>query len=533
LAPEPVNPVVVDAPIHMQPRARVPFRGAFALAVATTVALHAVLLVVLQPHAIAASRFATVATALLAAACSWLRGERVPLHERSMLRWLAMGQGLWASAHLVATLLGPPSAASSLAVDPSDLIYVVAAFPLLLALSSTRETEPHLSIFLLNCAQMGLAIVLTWALLFLMPMTPQAASSAMRSIYAAECALLVLLTSIRYFAWSSQEERRVIASILAFLVAYMPVELGMDYATLRWNLQAGNFFDLLWSIPFCVAAGLALYLPLTQEQQQRVHTERVRVWLGSLSPILLSAGVFTLAAAVTVRFPVLALSSIFLLLVAQALEAGVLQRKYLAGQALLLERERDLLQVTATLEKLSQLDPLTNLSNRRRFDAALEQAGRRAMRQKKPISILVVDFDYFKGLNDQHGHSYGDLCLVSVARALGAQTRRPYDLVARYGGDKFFILLPDTGANGAAAMADRIHAAIADMKLQNRASPVGGRFTVSVGAGVSDAEFRVGAAALIDLADRALLEAKRRGGGQTSVKTPVSGPELISGGATT
>lgn len=533
MAPEPVHSVVVDAPVHLQPPSRVPLRGALALAVATTVALHAVLLVVLQPHAIAASRYATVATALFAAACAWLRGERVPLHERSMLRWVAMSLCLWGVAHLVATLLGPPNAASSLVVDPSDLIYVVAAFPLLLALSSTRETESHLSIFLLNCAQMGLAILLTWALLFLTPATPQGASSAMRTIYAAECALLVVLTTIRYFAWSSHEERRIIASILAFLAAYMPVELGMDYVTFRWNFQAGNFFDLLWSVPFCVAAGLALYLPLKNEERQSAQTERARVSLGSLSPLLLTAGVFALAAAVTVRFPVLALSSIFLLLVAQALEAGVLQRKYLAGQALLLERERDLLQVNSTLEKLSQLDPLTNLSNRRRFDAALDQAGRRALRQKKPISILIVDFDYFKDLNDQHGHSYGDLCLVSVARALGAQAKRPYDLVARYGGDEFYLLLPDTGANGAAAMADRIHAAIRSMELQNSASPVGGRFTVSVGAGVSDAEFRIGAAALVDLADRALLEAKKRGGGQTSIKTPVSGPELISGGAAT
>ena len=117
----------------------------------------------------------------------------------------------------------------------------------------------------------------------------------MRGIYAAECALLVLLTSFRYFAWSSQEERRMIASILAFLVAYMPVELGMDYATLRWNLQAWATSSICCgSIPFCVAAGLALISALTQEQQQRVHTERVRVWLGSRSRrFLLSAGVFT------------------------------------------------------------------------------------------------------------------------------------------------------------------------------------------------------------------------------------------------
>jgi diguanylate cyclase (GGDEF)-like protein len=211
------------------------------------------------------------------------------------------------------------------------------------------------------------------------------------------------------------------------------------------------------------------------------------------------------------------------------MESGVLQWKYLTGQTQLQERERDLWEANAALERLSQLDPLTNISNRRRFDLALDQAGRHAVRHKKPIALLIIDLDFFKGVNDVHGHSYGDVCLVSVARMLAMQAGRPYDLLARYGGDEFFLLLPDTGAHGAAAIADRIHAAVRKMDLENRASPMGGRLTVSVGAGVSDAEFRIGAAALVDLADRALYEAKKRGRNQTCLRTPVSGPELVGG----
>ena len=81
--------------------------------------------------------------------------------------------------------------------------------------------------------------------------------------------------------------------------------------------------------------------------------------------------------------------------------------------------------------------------------------------------------------------------------------------------------------SGAAAIADRIHEAVGNMNLENRASPMGGRLTVSVGAGVSDAEFSIGAAALVDLADRALYEAKRLGRNQTCLRSPVSGPELV------
>ena len=177
---DPLNSAIADAaPIEPQAGMSFPSRDALAAAMALVVVLHAVLIAVLQPQAIAASRYATVAIVLLATTCVWLRGQRVQLRERSMLRWLSASILLWGVAHLVETILGPPSAASSLAVDASDLIYVVAAFPLLLALSTTRETEPHRSIFFLNCGQMGLATLLTYVLLFRTPMTPQAASTMM------------------------------------------------------------------------------------------------------------------------------------------------------------------------------------------------------------------------------------------------------------------------------------------------------------------------------------------------------------------
>ncbi len=526
---------IAEATIEVRSGARVPGRDALAWLMAGVVVLHAVLLAVL-PHAVAPSRYATVAAGLLATVCVWLRSNQVAARERVMLRWVSACLLLWSTAHLVETLLGPPGVASSLTADASDMIYIVAAFPLLLALSTTRETESLRSVFLLNCAQLGLATLLTYVLLFKTLMTPQVASTAMDGIYAAECGLLAVLTTIRFAAWTSNEERRVIGSILAFLCVYLPVEVGMDYATLHWRLRAGNYFDLLWSLPFCVAALLVLYLPLDEVSEElndgtRLEISDHRLLVGTLSPLLITTGVFALAASVTVQFPVLALSSVFLLLVAQGLVSGVLQRKFMTGQIQLLERERDLRAANASLEKLAELDPLTNVPNRRRFDQALDQAARRAVREKKPIALLVIDLDFFKGINDVHGHSYGDVCLVSVARLLGAQAKRPYDLLARYGGDEFFLLLPDTGARGATAISDRIHEAITKLGLENHASPLGGRLTVSVGVGVSDGEFRIGAAALVDLADRALYEAKRRGRNQTCLRTPLGGPELVSGDA--
>ena len=101
---------------------RIASRGPLAAAMVLVAVLHAILIAVLQPQAIAASRYATVAMVLLATTCVWLRGQRVPARERAMLRWLSASMFLWGVAHLVETVLGPPDAASSLAVDASDLI---------------------------------------------------------------------------------------------------------------------------------------------------------------------------------------------------------------------------------------------------------------------------------------------------------------------------------------------------------------------------------------------------------------------------
>lgn len=519
-----------DAPTELKTPDRVAYRNVLAAAMGCALVVHALLLMLVQSHVIAASRYATVALGLIATAAVWLRSERVAAREQSMLRWLTAGMFLWIAAHYVETVIGPPVVASSLAVDASDMIYIVSGFPLLLALSTTRETEPHRSIFLLNCGQIALATLLTYVLLFVKPMTPQQASTVMGGIYAAECGLLVVLTALRFLAWTSREERRVIATILAFLATYLPIEIFMDYASLHWLMRGGHLLDLLWSVPFCVSGCMALYLPLEENSDVSVLEQgKNRILVGTMSPLLITTGVFALAASIAVAFPMLALASIFLLLVAQGLEAGVLQRKYIIGQRQLIESERDLRKANSALERLSQLDPLTNTANRRRFDIALDQAGRRAVRQQRPVSLLIIDIDHFKGINDVHGHSYGDVCLVSVARVLGQQAQRPYDLLARYGGDEFLLLLPDTGSAGATAVADRVHKTIAALGLENQASGTGGHLTVSIGLGVSDSQFNTGAAGLVDLADRALYEAKRRGRNQTCLRTPEGGPELVQG----
>ena len=113
------------------------------------------------------------------------------------------------------------------------------------------------------------------------------------------------------------------------------------------------------------------------------------------------------------------------------------------------------------MEKLSHTDPLTQLNNRSFFDRRFEEEWKRGNRLESQLSVLMLDLDHFKALNDQHGHLFGDLCLQRVAEALREAIPRQTDILARYGGEEFVALLPDTDAASAAIVAERLLAAVA------------------------------------------------------------------------
>lgn len=159
----------------------------------------------------------------------------------------------------------------------------------------------------------------------------------------------------------------------------------------------------------------------------------------------------------------------------------------------------------------SRQDHLTGLLNRRGFDAALHREVRRARRSATPLSLLIVDIDWFKAYNDSLGHQEGDRCLQLVADALGACLRRASDLACRYGGEEFVLILPDTDAKGATAVAANCQRAIEALAI---AHPAGahGRLTASIGIVGAHAEsVPANPAELFAQADAALYTAKRNG----------------------
>jgi diguanylate cyclase (GGDEF)-like protein len=175
------------------------------------------------------------------------------------------------------------------------------------------------------------------------------------------------------------------------------------------------------------------------------------------------------------------------------------------------ERTRQLEEANRTLERLSQLDGLTGVANRRRFDEALDAEWRRGCRTGAPLSLVLLDIDAFKAFNDTYGHLRGDECLRQVAVALAGALGRAGDLVARYGGEEFAALLSGVGDEEAAVVADRLRANVQVLRIPHGASPAAGVVTVSAGVATLTPTERGDPATLVAAADQALYEAKRRG----------------------
>jgi diguanylate cyclase (GGDEF)-like protein len=156
-------------------------------------------------------------------------------------------------------------------------------------------------------------------------------------------------------------------------------------------------------------------------------------------------------------------------------------------------------------ERLATTDGLTGLSNRRTFNTTLEARLREAQRYRKALSLLLLDIDHFKKVNDTHGHPAGDAVLRGVAQVVRRQARET-DFVARYGGEEMALVLPETDAAGARAIAERIRNAVAHARHQTDSGAL--QVTLSVGVATwpaTDSDL------LLDAADKALYRAKQNG----------------------
>lgn len=175
------------------------------------------------------------------------------------------------------------------------------------------------------------------------------------------------------------------------------------------------------------------------------------------------------------------------------------------------ESQQQLLEVNLELQRMMNMDGLTGVNNRRRFDEYAACEWQRAMREQRPLGLIICDVDDFKRYNDTYGHPAGDEVLKSVAKVLRGCLRRPADLAARFGGEEFAAVLPDTAAAGTRQLAEIMRQGVAALEIPHRQSSAGRYITLSVGSTATVPEPWQTLIDLVTKADRALYEAKRLG----------------------
>jgi diguanylate cyclase (GGDEF)-like protein/PAS domain S-box-containing protein len=185
--------------------------------------------------------------------------------------------------------------------------------------------------------------------------------------------------------------------------------------------------------------------------------------------------------------------------------------------------QKQLEEARAQLEHQAAFDALTNVANRRRFDDIFDQEWRRAAREFQPMGLLLIDVDNFKDFNDTNGHQAGDECLRAIAQVMTTHAKRPGDLVARWGGAEFAILLPTTDLHGACEVADRIRRSVEDLKI-HYADLTHDTVTVSIGVAAAIPLPDMLPSMLVEDSDRALYLAKANGRNRIEFKP---GPRVV------
>ncbi|HVI54953.1 MAG TPA: GGDEF domain-containing protein [Luteibacter sp.] len=305
---------------------------------------------------------------------------------------------------------------------------------------------------------------------------------------------------VRYLTATDERDHRFFGIGTVFLLLYaICVGIHNHDEIYPDTLSLQRLADILPTVPFMALLCL-LHANETPKAFEPIRHRWARQLSVSLAPGMLLAAIFALSLGITERQGMFGRSVLAMAMLAYVVRVTQTQFWF--------ARTRDrLAEALSTVERVSLLDELTGIPNRRAFDQTLEERTKEAAREGRPLSVLMIDIDHFKTFNDTLGHPEGDVALRSVARLLAGALRRPADFIARYGGEEFVVILPGTELEGAQVVARRMNRAVYDAQLEH-SNGIDRRVTVSIGVATRSPDHVQG---VVMHADRALYSAKHAG----------------------
>lgn len=470
------------------------------------VCLHPILNAVFKSQAQLISYLAFVAISVAAIWHCSRRFADCPPKMRRNWGLLLAGISLWCTATVLAAWADLVQHVSVSAANIDDFFYFFYGVPILLVIVAPDEGEKHSLFFWLDGIQAAAVGYLAYSVLYTaLPFThaPTQPISVVRLvwIYDVEDFSLAAIAALRLIvSIKNSPDRQFFRMLTTYLWVY--AICASVYNHLFAVYASAGPSDVVPDLPFLYLALAAGFFQFSADSNvPGPRRNAFALFTNNARPVVLGLALVALSLLVGRQHFALATGMILGAFVIYGMRSAVLQNH-------LLEAQQELEQARDRLEQLALMDGLTGVANRRCFDQRFELEWNRAHRAKSALSLLLIDIDRFKALNDTYGHLMGDECLIQVAKTLERVLNRSSDLFARYGGEEFVVLLPETDARGARNVAERLQSTLA------QTSPIGNiehQVTLSIGGTTWTGQRDAGAEAFMEAADRALYQAKQNG----------------------
>ena len=441
-------------------------------------------------------------------ACLTVAGK-TPGQSRILWCLLALSILLHATAMSLDMIAEWHGKAATLAPALQVLLGTLDGVPLLLAVSLQAGTREDLLFrimkVVLSLATGALFYVLIFSVLPIHTNAQPATLVFVSNLFDVLGIFLWIAAMIRGFGADQANERRFFVCLSMFLGSSTILDSVHNRILMKHDYV---WLDLFLSASPLLLAGV-IFMTSSRPLPSLYGSPRIGRIIRSGSPVFLSLALLLLGIFVSRSQFYIGTSAVVLSIVCYCAINIILHERAI-------EAEESLAHANRRLTELAGTDGLTGTPNRRAFDQRIVVEVRAAHRFAQPLSLLLIDVDNFKQLNDAKGHLAGDDCLVQIAQTLYRALPRATDFLARYGGEEFVVLLPATDGFGAATMAHTLHRAISNLYLEHPRSP-SGLVTVSIGVSTYDGSVPPDMLGLIHTADQALYRAKSLGRNRTEV----------------